>query len=56
VTILVVFLATVSVLFWRRPFRQRLLVVLIALAAGAGLSYSLRLAAVAGHLRAVPGS
>jgi peptide/nickel transport system permease protein len=41
VTILVVFLATVSVLFWRRPFRQRLLVVLIALAAGAGLSYSL---------------
>jgi peptide/nickel transport system permease protein len=41
VTILVAFLAAVSMLFWRRPFRQRLLVVLIALAVGAGLSYSL---------------
>lgn len=40
VTILVVFLAGVAVLFWRRTFRQRLAVVLAALAVGAALSYS----------------
>jgi peptide/nickel transport system permease protein len=40
VTILVVFLAGVAALFWRRPFRQRLALVLVALAVGAGLSHT----------------
>jgi peptide/nickel transport system permease protein len=41
VTILVVFFAGVGVLLWRQTVRRRLLAVLIALAVGGGLSYSL---------------
>lgn len=40
VTLFVIFLAGVAALFWRRPFRQRLALVLVALAVGAGLSHS----------------
>jgi peptide/nickel transport system permease protein len=40
VTIFVAFLAGVLALFWRRPFRRRLALVLVALAVGAGLSYT----------------
>jgi peptide/nickel transport system permease protein len=40
VTLFVVFLAGVAALIWRRPLRQRLALVLVVLAVGAGLSHT----------------